>query len=181
MKTLGAVIAGGKARRFGGGKAEALLNGMPLIDHVIAALTPQVDAVIVQGMAWRDHPNVPDFPLPARGPLTGICAALRHAEVNGFDQVLTAGCDTLPLPPDLRGLLEGHGPAVIDGHWLMGLWPTTLAEPLANHIETHSDWSMRRWVQASGARCVPCATVFYNINSQADLEAITLAAGFRKD
>lgn len=181
MKTLGAVIAGGRSRRFGGNKAEALLNGTPLIDHVIAGLAPQVDALIVQGMAWRNYQSVADYPLPARGPLTGLCAALQHAEKHGFDQVLACGCDTLPLPGDLRNLLEDETPCVVDGQWLMGLWPTRIGPQLTAHLQTQSDLSVRHWIQMSGARCVPIATVFHNINTVADLKAIMLAEGFSTD
>ena len=45
MKLLGAILAGGRSSRFGSDKAFALLNGKPLIDHVIAALAAQTDAV----------------------------------------------------------------------------------------------------------------------------------------
>ncbi|MFM2236672.1 MAG: MobA-like transferase domain, partial [Pseudomonadota bacterium] len=38
MKRLGAIIAGGKATRFGSDKAAAQLNGRPLIEHVAYGL-----------------------------------------------------------------------------------------------------------------------------------------------
>jgi molybdopterin-guanine dinucleotide biosynthesis protein A len=52
VKRLGAIIAGGKATRFGSDKAAALLNGRPLIEHVADGLREQVDALIVCGRAW---------------------------------------------------------------------------------------------------------------------------------
>ena len=45
-ETLGLVLAGGLARRMGGGdKPLRLLGGRPLLDHVLARLKPQVAAV----------------------------------------------------------------------------------------------------------------------------------------
>src|SRR5690242_19973966 len=45
----GAVIAGGRSSRFGSDKAEALLDGMPLVEHAAAALKPPVDAMVLVG------------------------------------------------------------------------------------------------------------------------------------
>ncbi|NBQ75566.1 MAG: molybdenum cofactor guanylyltransferase MobA, partial [Acetobacteraceae bacterium] len=45
-ETLGLVLAGGLARRMGGGdKPLKLLGGRPLLDHVLARLAPQVAAL----------------------------------------------------------------------------------------------------------------------------------------
>ncbi|MEM1163582.1 MAG: NTP transferase domain-containing protein, partial [Pseudomonadota bacterium] len=46
MTTAGIILAGGLARRMGGGdKAMLDLAGRPLLAHVIDRLTPQVDEV----------------------------------------------------------------------------------------------------------------------------------------
>lgn len=112
---LGAIIAGGQSRRFGSDKALAEIGGKPLLDHVAEALRRQTDALIVCGREWPGATSIPDRPAPDQGPLGGLCAALRHAADNGFDAVLTAGCDTLPVPAELLSLLnpslprEGQG------------------------------------------------------------------------
>jgi molybdopterin-guanine dinucleotide biosynthesis protein A len=47
-ETLGLVLAGGLARRMGGGdKPLRLLGGSPLLDHVLARITPQVATVVL--------------------------------------------------------------------------------------------------------------------------------------
>ncbi|MCE2918981.1 MAG: NTP transferase domain-containing protein, partial [Roseomonas sp.] len=47
-EALGLVLAGGLARRMGGGdKPLRLLGGRPLLDHVLARITPQVAAVVL--------------------------------------------------------------------------------------------------------------------------------------
>lgn len=165
---LGALIAGGKGRRFGSDKGAALLNGVPLIDHVAAALALQVDAVVLCGRESRTMTTLPDYPEPELGPLGGLCAALRHAQRNGFAAVLTAPCDLLPVP-DLSALTGGP-PAVIAGHYLLGYWPASLAEQLSDYLSDTPDRSMRGWMAATGAVQITCERPLYNFNTMADLE-----------
>lgn len=112
MKVLGAIIAGGKSRRFGSDKAAALINRIPLIEHVYAALEAQVDAIVVCGRRWRDWPSRTDLPAADQGPLGGLNAALTYAGEHGFEWVMTAPVDTFPLPSDLFKMLS-LGPACL--------------------------------------------------------------------
>ena len=148
MKLLGAIIAGGGSRRFGGDKAAALLDGRALIDHVRAALAPQVDALVVCGRDWPGVVAVADRPAPDMGPLGGLCGALHYAATNGFDAVLTAGCDVLPVP-DLR-VLAGPVAAVVEGQRLLGFWPIALAPVLDRHL---TDQARASWVNS--VQCAP--------------------------
>jgi molybdenum cofactor guanylyltransferase len=120
LKRLGAIIAGGKATRFGGDKAAAMLNGRPLIDHVVEGLRKQVDHLIVVGREWPGLESVSDLPSADLGPLGGINAAFQYAQKNGFDEVMTAGCDVLPVPDFQRERLDGQA-NYIEGHYLLGV------------------------------------------------------------
>ncbi len=165
MRRLGAIIAGGQSSRFGADKAQALLGGRPLIEHVAEALESQCDTVIICGRRWGDWVAVDDRPAPGLGPLGGLCAALHYAADHGFDSVVTAGCDTLPVP----GLTEEAAlPVVIEQHYLFGQWPAALADRLDAHLASEQDRSMRHWMAATGTRQVPVAAALYNINTQAD-------------
>jgi molybdenum cofactor guanylyltransferase len=166
VNLLGAIIAGGGSRRFEGDKAAAVLDGKALIEHVRDALSPQVDALIVCGREWPGMTSVVDQPEPDMGPLGGLCAALRYAASNGFDAVLTAGCDVLPVP-DLRALV-GPSPAVVEGQRLFGYWPVALKAVLDDHLVTQIDRSIRSWVATTGARSVACPVPFHNLNTSAD-------------
>ena len=172
MTVLGAIIAGGQSRRFGGDKAAALVGGKALIQHAIDALAPQVNALVIVGRAWGGHPSVEDHPF-ACGPLSGLCAALRSARDQGHDHVLTAGCDVLPIPPTLRSALEGDGAAVVAGQRLLGLWPSAMAGPLEAHIHAQSNhaanYALHHWIALSGARSVTLATPLHNLNTAEDL------------
>lgn len=168
MRLLGAILAGGKSQRFGGDKAAALLDDKALIDHVSDMLAPQVDAVVVCGRQWTGRASIADCPVPGMGPLGGLNAALQHASHYGYDAVLTAGCDVLPVP-DLRALV-GPVAAVIDEQWLFGFWPVALAASLDAHLVSQQDRSIRHWIAVCGARRVACATSFHNFNTRDDFE-----------
>jgi molybdenum cofactor guanylyltransferase len=172
VTVLGAIIAGGLSRRFGSDKAAALLGGKALIDHVIAGVLHQVDALVIIGREWDGHLSIDDHPFPC-GPLSGLCAAMHWARDQGHDHVLTAGCDVLPIPPDLRSALEGDGPAVIAGQRLLGLWPSALAERLEAHIHAQTNhaanYALGHWIEVSSARSVALATPLHNLNTPEDL------------
>ncbi len=175
MRLLGALIAGGESRRFAGDKAAALLDGKALIDHVADALAPQVDALVVCGRDWPGLTGVADRPSPALGPLGGLCGALHHAAAQGFDAVVTAGCDVLPVP-DLRGLI-GPVAAVVDGQRLFGFWPVTLRDRLDAHLVDQPDRSLRHWIATTGARSISYAGSFHNLNTRADFACYDAAQG----
>ncbi len=165
MKRLGAIIAGGQSRRFGGDKAAALLNGRALIEHVAGELSTRCDAIIVCGRTWQNWTSVEDHPAPNLGPLGGLCAALRYGAAHGFDVVMTSGCDTLPVPPVEADRLEA---VVLEGHYLFGAWPVRFAGELERHLAATTERSMRHWIAQSGARLTPAPTAFFNLNTQAD-------------
>ncbi len=173
-RTLGAIIAGGQSRRFGSDKALAALDGTPLLDHVAGALGAQTDALVVVGRDWPGLSAIPDRPEPDQGPLGGLCAALHHARDHGFETVLTAGCDILPLPTNLPALL-GAANAVAKGQPLIGLWQASLADALHQYLATQDDRTMRGWIAISGARTVALDTAFHNFNTPEDL------ASYRQD
>ena len=168
MKRLGAIIAGGKATRFGADKAAALLNGQPLMEHVADGLRDQVDKLIVCGRAWPGMEWVEDRPFADMGPLGGLNAVLHYAQQNGFDAVVTAGCDVVPVaqfPIDR----PSERAVYIDGHYLFGVWPVALAPRLEKHLRNQDNLSMRSWIAASGAQAITSADAFHNLNTPWDL------------
>ena len=101
----GVVLAGGQGRRMGGvDKGLQLLNGRPMIAHVIARLAPQVGDIVINANQNREayaafgHPVVPDAIEGYAGPLAGLHAGLQAATQP---LVVTAPCDSPFLPEDL--------------------------------------------------------------------------------
>ena len=176
MKLLGALIAGGQSRRFGSDKALAPLEGKPMLTHVIEGLAPQVDTLVICGRDWPGFANLADRPEPDQGPLGGLNAALRYAGENGFDAVLTASCDTLPVPQRLASLL-GEEAAVIKDQPLFGFWPANLAGRLDEWLNSQPGRDMRGWIDESGAVEVEIGIAFSNVNTQADYARLTAQEG----
>ncbi|MBB6427482.1 molybdenum cofactor guanylyltransferase [Sphingopyxis sp. JAI128] len=168
MRTLGAVLAGGRSRRFGSDKALATLDGRTLLDHALAALALHCDALVIVG---RDG-GIADWPRPDMGPLGAFAGALGHAAEGGFDQLLTISVDCVRLPADLRALLE-PAPAFLDSQPVIGLWPVPALATLQAMLEDERDLAVRAFARRIGARAVTCDFVPPNINSPADLARLS--------
>jgi molybdenum cofactor guanylyltransferase len=168
MKILGAILAGGQSRRFGSDKAVALVDGQHLLDHIVEALRPQVDALVVAGREWPGIESVADLPEVGLGPLGGLAGALFFASQNGFDAVLSSGCDLLGIPPDLAALL-GEGPAIVDDQPLLGLWPARFADVLIAWLADRQNRSVYRFADYIGAHHISLAIPIRNANRPEDL------------
>lgn len=173
MRTLGAILAGGRSSRFGRDKAVALLGGRRLIDRAADALAAQVDALVICGRTLPGRICVADRPAPDLGPLGGIAAALRHAADQGFDRVATLPCDT-PLPPatlvaDLARAGAGRSVFLADMP-VVGLWTAGLADDLDRRLaDPDVRRSVRGWALAAGAVPVAGGAGIANVNTPADL------------
>lgn len=166
-RRLGAILAGGASRRFGSDKALALYQGRPLIAHVAEALLAQCDALVICGRDWGGHVAVADLPGPGLGPMGGLCGALAHAQGLGYDEVLAAPCDLLGLKGAAR--LLAPAPAVAEGQWLLGLWPSNAGPALHGLLHREGAVSARRWTEVAGAAHRPVPGL-RNINRTIDLQ-----------
>ena len=107
--TTGVILAGGEARRMGGGdKGLVELCGRPLIEYALARLSPQVDTLIINANRNREryaaygHPVIADSRQGFQGPLAGMLSCLEAAQT---EFVVTAPCDSPLLPEDLAARL----------------------------------------------------------------------------
>lgn len=170
MKILGAILAGGQSRRFGSDKAQAVFEGKALLDHVADALRPQCAELLVAGREWPGIISIADIPENGQGPLGGLAGALVYAKRNGFDAVLSCGCDLLGLPDDLAAQL-GDTPAIFDDLPIIGLWPVDVAETLAVWLSDPANRSVYRFANHIGARRVQTPPSITNVNHTSDLVA----------
>jgi len=175
---LGAVLAGGRSRRFGSDKALAELDGRALIDRAIDCLAPLVAAVVVCGRVVPGRLSLPDRPGPDLRPLGGLNAALHHAASHGYTGVLSTGCDMPVFPTELAASLIGDGPAIVDGQHLLGYWPAALAPALDAHLAGRDNLSIRAWLDTLAPRIVSAQGLeLPNINTPADLAAAAARLG----
>ncbi|MEM9086660.1 MAG: molybdenum cofactor guanylyltransferase [Pseudomonadota bacterium] len=166
---MGAILAGGRARRFGSDKAHAIYQGKKLIDHVADALGSQTTALIVCGREEPGFGCVPDAPGGNIGPLAGLNAALRFAEAKGFTHVLSAGVDAPNLPPDLATQLRGEGAGVVESQPVVGLWPVAAQPDLSDFIEGGGR-SLYGFVERIHARRIALEPPLMNVNTPNDLK-----------
>ncbi|PCD01979.1 molybdenum cofactor guanylyltransferase [Sphingomonas spermidinifaciens] len=169
---LGAVLAGGRASRFGSDKGAALFEGRALIDHSLTALGRHCQGLVVVGRDWPGVPSVSDRPAPDLGPLGGLAGALHYALAIGAERVLTLGCDTPLVPDTLLAELVARDTAVfLDGLPVIGIWPASLSPMLDDFVATDPRRSMRGWAARCGAEAL-AAPPLPNINTPADLDRL---------
>jgi molybdenum cofactor guanylyltransferase len=184
-RVLGVVLAGGKGSRLGGAdKALIRLAGITLLDHAVARLSPQVDALVISanGDAARFGVSVPVLAdSVSLGPLSGVLAALRHAERHGFDAVVSVAVDTPFFPADLVARLAAPGGPAIAArggrvHPTFGFWPVTVTVALARAL-AEGRAKVTEFAEAVGAQVVAFAGVadadpFRNLNTPEDLAQV---------
>jgi molybdenum cofactor guanylyltransferase len=198
--TPGILLAGGLARRMGGGdKPMRRLAGRTVLDHVIARPRPQCDGLVLNanGDPARFAPfglavvadTVADYP----GPLAGILAGLDWAATHRPDitWVLSAAADCPFLPRDLvarlhQARIEQNAQLAFAAsgeqtHHVIGLWNVALREQLrhalvAENVRKVESWT-GRYPVATAAWPIEPFDPFFNANTMDDLaQAERLAA-----
>ena len=182
---LGVVIAGGKSTRMGGiEKAFQLLAGMPLIDHVIRHLAPQVDDIIINANGDPErfsdfgHEVISDVLTDVGTPLAGLHAGLVYAVQHGFSAIVTTPSDAPFLPLDLVARLQGLACIARSSgqsHYLTGYWSCELLPALTEALERHALRRVQDWANLMKAQTVEWSSQpfdpFFNINTPDDLRA----------
>ena len=190
----GLLLAGGQARRMGGGdKCLQTLGGETLLARLVTTLRPQVSALVLNAngdparFAAHDVPVAADvvegFAGPLAGVLTGLIWARDHAP--GCRWVVSVACDAPFAPHDLAARLrtaveeEGADMACAESngrdHPVFGLWPVALADELRHALVEEDIRKVDRWTgRYRLARAEwPADPVdpFFNINRPDDLAA----------
>jgi molybdopterin-guanine dinucleotide biosynthesis protein A len=196
----GVLLAGGLARRMGGGdKPMRTIAGRTILERVIARLAPQCAGLILN--ANGDPARFASFGLPViadsvadfPGPLAGILAALdwtasQRPEVKF---VLSAAADCPFLPRDLVARLDEAREAQdaelavatsgAQTHPVIGLWSVALREQLRHALVVEDVRKIDRWTARYKLVTVTWPTTpldpFFNANTVEDVaEAERLAA-----
>ncbi len=188
----GVVLAGGLARRMGGGdKPLRELGGQTILARVLARLEPQCEGLVLS--ANGDPLRFSSFRLPVvadevshhPGPLAGILAGLDWASAHrpNAEWILSAPGDCPFLPRDLVARLvqavfvEGAELAVAASqeraHPVVGLWNVALRKPLRTALVVEGlrkvqDWTGRHRV-ATVAWAADPVDPFFNVNTLEDL------------
>jgi molybdopterin-guanine dinucleotide biosynthesis protein A len=162
--TPGVLLAGGLARRMGGGdKPMRQIGGRPILARVIARLTPQCDFLVLNAngdpsrFASFGLPVIPDSVENFPGPLAGILAGLDWVAANrpGISWVLSAAADCPFLPRDLvfrlhQARAEENAELAVaasagQSHPVIGLWSVALREELRHALVVEDVRKIDRW------------------------------------
>jgi molybdopterin-guanine dinucleotide biosynthesis protein A len=189
--TLGLVLAGGLARRMGGGdKARIRIGGTTILERVLARLTPQCSGVIINAngdparFADTHLPVVADSVPDFAGPLAGILAGLDWAAAKATDCEWLASVpgDCPFLPNDLVARLHearrvANTPLACarSGEWrhpVVGLWPVALREDLRRALLDEGLHKIEIWTARHGVAIADWPTEpvdpFFNVNTPDD-------------
>jgi molybdenum cofactor guanylyltransferase len=201
---LGLVLAGGLARRMGGGdKTRIRIAGKTILERVLACLTPQCAAVILNAngdparFADTGLPVVADTVADFAGPLAGILAGLDWAAAHApaIADIASVPGDCPFLPPDLVARLsvarEAAGVPLAcarSGEWrhpVVGLWPVALREDLRKALREENMRKIEAWTARHGVAVAdwPATPIdpFFNVNTPDDAAAAERIAGQQCD
>jgi molybdopterin-guanine dinucleotide biosynthesis protein A len=202
--TLGLVLAGGLARRIGGGdKALIRIGGTSILQRVVACLVPQCRPLILNANGDPSRfadtglqivaDSVPDHP----GPLAGILAGLdwAAAQVPEIDWLVSAPADCPFLPRDLVARLHrarlDAGTALACAtsarrlHPVVGLWPVALRKDLRRALLNEGVRKVETWAVRHGVATadwpVTIVDPFFNVNTAADIDEANRIAAQMQD
>lgn len=186
------ILAGGGARRMGGGDKGLLqVGGQPILAHVIERLRPQASplALAANGdpnrfAAWG-LPVLSDGAFASAGPLAGVLAGMSWARglASSIDAIVSVPTDTPFLPLDFVDRLmaarreTGARVALAASrgrtHFAAALWSLGLADDLERSL-AEGLRKVERFAERYDPAVVdfPAAPIdpFLNINSPEDLE-----------
>jgi molybdopterin-guanine dinucleotide biosynthesis protein A len=194
LPTLGLVLAGGLARRMGGGdKALISIGGATILDRVLACLSAQCAGVAINAngdparFATTGAPVIADDVEGFVGPLAGVLAGLDHLakEARGTEWLLTVPGDCPFLPDDLverlhqvrreRGKVLACAKSGDWRHPVVALWPVALRDDLRHALVDEDLRKIEAWTGRHGVAIAEWPTEpfdpFFNVNTPEDLAA----------
>jgi molybdenum cofactor guanylyltransferase len=191
---VGIILAGGLAKRMGGGdKCLLPLAGKTLLQRTIERAQPQVSQLLLNAngnslrFARTRLPVVADLFSNNLGPLAGIHAGLSWMQTKAptKEWLISFASDTPFFPMDLADTLLQHALATSAKlavatskehvHPVFALWHVSLLEPIATQLSTAEIPRLQDWMKAHSHIEIDFTAEsydpFFNINSPQDLYA----------
>ena len=189
--TLGLVLAGGLARRMGGGdKALLRIGAATILERVLDRFGPQCSRIILNAngdperFAFTRLPvvadDIPNFAGPLAGVLAGLDWAATHAPDVEWIASVPGDCPFLPrdLVARLHAAREQAGLPLAcarSGEWrhpVVGVWPVALRGELRRALVHEGLHKIEVWTARHGVALAewPAEPVdpFFNVNTPED-------------
>jgi molybdenum cofactor guanylyltransferase len=171
------ILSGGEGKRAGGlDKGLIVYNNLPLVEHVINTVKPQVDDIVISAnrhiteYQQYGYKVISDLTQGFQGPLAGIAAALPYCQ---HERVLVVACDMPNLPLNLVERLACHldeqslaVASVGNHHQLAMLMNQNLIDSLEQQLQ-QNQLKLIRWIESQPHAIVPfddTADAFLNLN-----------------
>ena len=180
-RITGVILAGGRGSRMGG-QDKGLLEwqGRPLVEYLLEALQPQVDAILINANRNQaryqqyQHQVISDELSDYQGPLAGFATAMQAAQT---DYILTIPCDAPELAADtatrlLTALQREQAEIAVAHHGerlqpVHALLPVSLLPSLQAFL-AKGDRKVDLWYaqhRMASADFSDCRSMFRNINT----------------
>ncbi len=194
QSVVGVILAGGLARRMGGGdKCLLPLAGKTLLQRTVERAQPQVQTLLLNAngnslrFARTRLPVVPDAFTNNLGPLAGIHASLAWMQTHQPDAEWLASfaSDSPFFPMDLveklsRAVASGNAQIAVAKsnnrvHPIFALWHSSLLQSIQTQLQSGDTPRLQDWVKQQKLVEVEFSSngydPFFNINTPQDLYA----------
>ena len=187
---LPVVLAGGKAKRFGGSKSQAQLGGKILIDYILSEILKQFNEVLIVANDPINHLSsnkilkIEDYKKNL-GPLGGVLSAMKWVKKNDkkYQWISTFPSDTpffkIKIFNDFLSKVNERESELFfmnsnqKRHNIFGLWSVNLIDQLEKDLENGLR-KVEKWADNIGVKVIKMSfekeDPFFNINTKEDLE-----------
>ena len=187
---LPVVLAGGKAKRFGGNKPQAKLRDKILIDYILSEILKQFNEVLIVANDPINHLSsekilkIEDYKKDL-GPLGGVLSAMKWVKENNkkYQWISTFPSDTpffkIKIFNDFLSKINERESELFfmnsneKRHNIFGLWSIDLIDQLEKDLENGLR-KVEKWANNIGVKVINMSfekeDPFFNINTKEDLE-----------
>ena len=187
---LPVVLAGGKAKRFGGNKSQAKLRDKMLIDYILSEILEQFNEVLIVANDPINHLSsnkilkIEDCKKNL-GPLGGVLSAMKWVKENNknYQWISTFPSDTpffkIKIFNNFLSKINERESELFfmnsneKRHNIFGLWSVDLIDQLEKDLENGLR-KVEKWADNIGVKTINMSfekeDPFFNINTKEDLE-----------
>ena len=197
---LGAVLDGGRSKRFGQNKSMVKLGNKTLLEHILYKIKSKFSKIIIVSNEnkIKDFTVIKDCIEGQLGPLVGVLSAMKWIKKNNFSYswVATFPCDTpffnISIIDEFKKASKLNDSYLYfvkteeKRHNIFGLWSIKLIETLEEDITKNDYRKVEKWADKIGVKTINVSydniDPFFNINTKEDLiEAKKILKNYKND